>query len=295
MSEARHPGNMKALLATLLVSTSLMAQNSFRVQVTGKGQPVVLIPGLSSNGETWDTTVARYKDRFECHVITLAGFVGVPRVATPAGGMLSKVLDELAAYIERNNLSKPVLIGHSLGGFIAMNFAVRYPDVPGRVVIVDTYPFTMGLDPTMTPAKAKIIATHIRSGIAAMSQESYEAYTKAGTSTNNLVTSEANQKRLIEWALASDRLSVAEALAEMLGADLRDDVAKIKVPTMVLAAWRGNEGVGASYQVVDKNVRDQYSKLAGVEIHVSDTSRHFIMWDDPQWMFGHVDRFLASK
>jgi len=88
---------------------------------------------------------------------------------------------------------------------------------------------------------------------------------------------------------------VADALAEMLGADLREEIATIRVPAMVLAAWRGNESVGASYQVVDKNMHDQYSTLAGVEIHVSDTARHFIMWDDPQWMFGHLDRFLGAK
>jgi pimeloyl-ACP methyl ester carboxylesterase len=176
-----------------------------------------------------------------------------------------------------------------------MDLAARYPDLPGKVVIVDTYPFTMGLDPNMTPARARTIADQIRKGIAGMSQEAYDAYAAAGTSTNNMVTSEAGQKRLIEWARTSDRLSVADALAEMLGADLREEVAKIKAPTMVLAAWRGNESVGATYQVVDKNIHDQYSGLAGVEIHISDASRHFIMWDDPQWMFGHLDGFLASK
>ena len=56
---------------------------------------MILIPGLSSSGETWSTTVARYKDRFECHVLTVAGFAGVPRVAAP---MLDKVGDGLAKY-----------------------------------------------------------------------------------------------------------------------------------------------------------------------------------------------------
>jgi pimeloyl-ACP methyl ester carboxylesterase len=285
----------KTLFAMLLISTSLMAQDSFRVQVTGKGQPIILIPGLSSSGETWDATVARYQDHFECHVLTLAGFVGTPRVASREGGMLAKVRDEIAEYIQSRKLSKPVVIGHSLGGFIAMDLAARYPDLPGKLVIVDTYPFTMGLNPNVTPAQAKTIAVQIRKGIAGMSQETYEAYAMAGTSTNNLVTSEANRKRLIEWARTSDRLSVADALAEMFGADLREEIATIRVPTMVLATWCGYESVGASYQVVDKNMHDQYFKLAGVEIHVSDTARHFIMWDDPQWMFGHLDRFLASK
>jgi pimeloyl-ACP methyl ester carboxylesterase len=285
----------KTLFASLLITTSLFAQDSFRVQVTGKGQPMILIPGLSSSGETWDTTVARYKGHFECHVLTLAGFAGVPRVASPEGGMLAKVRDEIAEYIQSRKLSKPVLIGHSLGGFIAMDLAARYPDLPGKVVIVDTYPFTMGLNPKVTPAQAKTIAVQIRGGISGMSQDAYEAYAAAGTSTNNLVTSEVDQKRLIEWARSSDRLSVADALAEMFGQDLREEVATIKAPTMVLAAWRGNESVGATFEVVEKNMHDQYSKLAGVEIHVSDTARHFIMWDDPQWMFGYLDRFLASK
>jgi N-formylmaleamate deformylase len=286
---------MKTLILALLISVSLAAQVSFRVQVTGKGQPVILIPGLSSGGETWDSTVARYKDRFECHVITVAGFAGVPRVAPPREGMMSQVRDELVAYVKTKSLVKPVLIGHSLGGFIVLDLASRYPDLPGRIVIVDAYPFQMGLDPTMTPARARVIAGQIQKGIAGMSQEAYEAYATAGSSTNNLVTSEVNQKRLIEWARTSDRMSVANALAEMLGVDLRSDVGNIKAPAMVLAAWRGSEDVGASYQMVDKNMHDQYSKLTGVEIHVSNAARHFIMWDDPQWMFGYLDRFLVAK
>lgn len=272
-----------------------MAQDSFQVQVAGKGPPMILIPGLSSGGETWDGTVAHYRDHFETHVLTLAGFVGVPRVNVSEGGMLSKVREELATYIRSKRLANPILIGHSLGGFIAMDLVSRYPDLPSKVVIVDTYPFMMGVDPTMTPTQAKTIAGQIRTGIGTMSQEAYQAYAQAGTSTNNLVTSQADQQRLIEWARASDRLSVADALAEMLGADLREDVVKIKVPTMVLAAWRGSEDVGASYQAVDRNMHEQYAKLAGVEIHVSDTARHFIMWDDPQWMFGYLDKFLGAK
>jgi pimeloyl-ACP methyl ester carboxylesterase len=201
---------MRTLFLTLFISASLMAQDSFRVQVTGQGQPVVLIPGLSSAGETWDSTVARYKDRFECHVVTLAGFAGVPRAAMTPDGMTSRVRDELVAYMKAKNLVKPVLIGHSLGGFIALDLASRYPDLPGRLVIVDAYPFQMGVDPEMTPAQAKTIAGQIRKGIGSMSQGAYEAYAKAGTSTNNLATSEANQKRLIEWAQTSDRIGAVK-------------------------------------------------------------------------------------
>ncbi len=284
---------MKPLILAVLFTGGLFAQDAFRVQVTGHGRPMILIPGLSSGGDTWDGTVARYKDRFECHVLTLAGFAGVPRVEPGPKGMLATVRDQLADYIREKKLVKPVLVGHSLGGYIAMDFASRYPDVPGKLVIVDTYPFTLGLNPNVTPDQVKAVPGQIRAGMGAMTQEAYLHYVASGISTNNLATDPANQKRLIEWGSTSDLRSVTDALAEMMGGDLRDDLAKIKAPTMVLAAWKGSESQGATHELVDRNMRAQYAKLKGVEIYVTDNSRHFIMWDDPDWMFAHFDAFLG--
>lgn len=288
---------MKYLRIALAFSATLFAQDSFQVRVTGNGQPMILIPGLSSDGPgTWDSTVARYKDRFECHVITLAGFVGVPYVEPPKGmTMMAKVREDLAAYINAKKLVKPVIVGHSLGGYAVMDFASHYPDVASKLIIVDTYPFTMGVDPEMTPAKAKELAPQIRDAIRAQTKQAGEAYVKDGSATNEMVTSQEGKNRLIEWALDSDMRATADALFDMLGADLRDDVGKIKVPTMVLAAWKGSETVGANHEIVDKNMHDQFRKLQGVRIEVVDTARHFIMWDDPQWMFGHFDSFLGVK
>jgi pimeloyl-ACP methyl ester carboxylesterase len=129
---------MKTLLMALTISSALLAQDTFRVKVTGHGQAMILIPGLSSSGEVWDSTVAHYQDRFECHVLTVAGFAGVPRVPAP---MLERVRDALAAYMREKKLAQPVLAGHSLGGFLALAVATKHPDLAGKLVIVDAYPF----------------------------------------------------------------------------------------------------------------------------------------------------------
>src|SRR5690242_5501465 len=70
--------------------------HSFRVAVSGRGRPMILIPGLASSGDTWTTTVARLRERYECHVLTLAGFAGVPPIPEP---LFATVRSELAAYI----------------------------------------------------------------------------------------------------------------------------------------------------------------------------------------------------
>jgi uncharacterized protein (TIGR03435 family) len=206
--------------------------------------------------------------------------------------MLDKVVDGLADYIRKNNLAKPVIVGHSLGGFLALAFAVKYPEVASKLVIVDSFPFTLGLG-DVTPEQAKVIAGQIRQGIGGMTQGDYEAYAKAGTSTRPMVTSDADFQRLVAWSLASDRTAVADALAEMFTPDLRADLIKIKMPVLVLGSWRGNEEYAASPAVTEAAFHAQYEKLAGVEIHVNETSRHFIMWDDPKWLFAYLDKFLA--
>ena len=281
---------MKILCLTFALATGLLAQTPFEVKVTGHGQPMILIPGLSSSGETWDTTVEHYKDRFECHVLTVAGFAGVPRVPAP---MLDKVRDGIADYVREKKLDHPVIVGHSLGGFLALAVGSKYPLLAGKLVIVDAYPFLAGVaDPEATAATARQMAAQMKQYIGGQSQDDYERYVKSGVSTRGMVASESKFDRIVAWGLASDRTAVADAMAEMFAGDLREDIVKIKHPTLVMGSWIGYK------QYTDRartgaNLNRQYSKLAGVRIEITDSARHFIMWDDPDWMFGLMDRFLA--
>ncbi|MGD0869858.1 MAG: alpha/beta hydrolase [Bryobacteraceae bacterium] len=282
---------MKLLMISLALAAASMAQEPFQVKVTGHGRPMILIPGLSSSGEAWDTTVARYKNRFECHVLTVAGFAGVPRVPAP---MLDRVRDGLADYIRKQKLDHPVIIGHSLGGFLALDLAAKYPDLPGRLVIVDSYPFLAGVaDAQATPASAREAAAQMRQYIGGQTQDMYERYVKSGVGTRTMVEKESDFDRITAWGLASDRTAAADAMAELYVADLRDDLARIKVPTLVFGAWIGYKQYTDRART-EANLRSQYAKLAGVEIQVTDIAHHFIMWDDPDWMFAHLDRFLNA-
>ena len=69
---------------------------------------------------------------------------------------------------------------------------------------------------------------------------------------------------------------------------------KIKIPVLVLGAWKSYEQY-TDHKRTETNLRSQYAKLRGVKIAINDTSRHFIMWDDPQWMFTQIDSFLGTR
>jgi pimeloyl-ACP methyl ester carboxylesterase len=235
--------------------------------------------------------VEHYKDRFECHVLTVAGFAGVPRVPAP---VLDRVRDGIADYIRQKKLDHAVIVGHSLGGFLALAVASKYPSLPGKLVIVDSYPFVAGLmDADATPAKSKEAATQMRKYMGAQSQDDYERFVKSGLATRAMVASESNFDRITAWGLATDRTAATDAMAEMFAADLRDDIANIKCPTLVMATWIGMKQF-LDRTRVEAALRRQYAKLAGVLIEITDTAHHFIMWDDPDWMFGLMDRFLGQ-
>jgi len=78
--------------------------------------------------------------------------------------------------------------------------------------------------------------------------------------------------------------AVSDAMAEMFMVDLRGDLPKIKTRTLVMGSWIGYKDY-TDRAKTEANLKAQYAKLAGVEIRITDTARHFIMWDDPDWMF----------
>ena len=297
-----------ALVSLLCAASSLVARaqapaastapTSFKVQVTGQGRPMILIPGLMSSGDTWRSTVARYQDRFRCHVLTLAGFAGVPPIKDP---LLATVRRELVDYIRAHRLDRPVIVGHSLGGTLALAIAAEHPELTGPIVVVDSLPFLAGAQlqaKTLEDAKAGIAA--MRTYMSMQTPEQFQAYIKAGTATEFMVTKPADHDTIKQWGLGSDQRTVADAMADLMSMDVRADVAKITVPTLVLGTWAGlheqlkKYGMVLSRADVVGTFEQQFAKLPQLHFAIAESARHFIMYDDPQWFFAELDRFLGN-
>jgi len=264
---------------------------AFRVEVSGHGPPMILIPGLASSGETWTTTVAHLRERYTCHVLTLAGFAGVP----PTEGTLVPTVEAaLVSYIASHNLVKPVVMGHSLGGELTLMLAADHPALVGPIVIVDSLPFLGAILGASTADEAMSTAGRIRAGMAAMPQPQYEAGVRSGQSTNALVTAPADRQRLIAWTSASDRATVADAMLALFGTDLRPVLPRVTAPALVIGTWIGwGSDPGARADAVAR-FHDQYAGLSRLHFAVTDTARHFVMFDDLPWFTRELDKFLAD-
>ena len=282
-----------AVLTITLTSCSARAgdtpaESSFAVKVTGKGPPVILIPGFSCSGAVWDDTVEHLKDHYQCHVLTLAGFAGQPRIPAP---FLETVRNDLAAYIRDQKLDHPVIIGHSLGGFLALWLASHNPDLPGPLIIVDSYPFLpASFMPNATVETVKPMAEQMRASMA-VSQPQF--VTNSEKIVKTMVTKPADFNRIMSWVKTTDPLAAGDAMFDLFSHDLRGDIAQIKSPTLVLGTWIAYKDYTTSEEV-EGRLRKQYAQLKNCRIVMAET-RHFIMLDDPQWFYQQVDAFLANS
>ncbi|RJG21926.1 alpha/beta fold hydrolase [Massilia cavernae] len=102
-----------------------------------RGRPLVLIPGLGSGPWAWKDTVREYSGDYTVYVVTLPGFDGRPAVA---GAGFDSARDALKQLIATRKIDKPVLIGHSMGGALALAVAAQLLDQVGGVVAVDGLP-----------------------------------------------------------------------------------------------------------------------------------------------------------
>src|SRR5215831_9700830 len=208
-----------------------------RVDVTGKGHPMVLIPGLTCAGDVWRETVARYADRYECHVVTFGGFAGRPRFSGP---FMDTARDSLLAYIKARHLAHPVIVGHSLGGTLALELAETAPDAVGPLVIVDALPFLGALwDTAATEESARKAAEPMVAGIKNQTQEAYVAYQHQAPYLKAMVAPGPNYDRVLEWATTSDHNAVADAMGDIMSRDLREKLPSLRVPVLVLGSWYG--------------------------------------------------------
>ena len=274
------------------------APHSFRVVVSGHGRPMILIPGLASSADTWTSTVKRYRVRYECHVLTLAGFAGTPPIAEP---LLAAVRAELAEYIRDRHLDRPIIVGHSLGGTLALAVASDHPDLVGPLVVVDMVPFLGGTAlqaKSLDEAKPRIAA--MRGYMNALTDQQWAEYAKSGQSVKYMVTSPADLATIAQWSMASDRRAVTDALADVYGLDLRDDVARIQAPALVLGTWKGvhdevlaTAKIDISREAILGTFAGHYAKLPRLHFVMAET-RHFIMFDDPVWFFAELDAFLRD-
>ena len=254
---------------------------AFVAKVTGTGRPVILIPGLGCPASVWDETVAHLAPHFQTHALTLAGFAGVPPLATTDGKLVAEVRRQILAYIAANHLDHPIIIGHSLGGFLAYWLA-ETSDQTGPIVVVDNALFIPAIqDAQITAEAAAKDGAELHDMFLAGTDDEYRGKLRAMFSA--MTKDPEHLAPTIDAVTRSDRATVANTFSEVWTTDLRPAAASIKVPVLVVLA-DGRNAPGATAQA---------NTVADHTVKVIPGAKHFVMNDAPAEFFAVLDDFLA--
>lgn len=285
-------------LIVLFIQNNIFSQAEketypFKVEIKGKGNPIIFIPGLASSGDVWRSAVDSLQNRYQCHIMTLAGFSQQEPINLDEG-YLPIIEKAITRYIQNELHDKPIIIGHSLGGFVAMSIASRNSKLLKKIIIVDSYPFmSAAYNPNATAEnvvpQAKMMKEMIRStpdSIFAKQQE---------MTMSTMMSDLENIKTATKWSLESSRETVAQAMYELMTTDLRDKVSGIEIPVLVLGSWYGSKDYGVTKDMVKHNFENQFQKAPFHDIQIADKAKHFIMWDEPSWFYEKVTIFIANE
>jgi pimeloyl-ACP methyl ester carboxylesterase len=259
------------------------------VTTLGRGDPVVLIPGLSTPRAVWDGIAPGLARDHKVILVQVNGFAGDDPGENLTPGVLDGISRDLHAYIASHRLGRVKLIGHSMGGLAALEFAHAYPDQVDRVGIVDALPFfAVLMDPAATIDAVRPTADMIRQKIASAYGKPADPAT-IEANVKSLALKPASIARMKEWAAAADPRVTAEALFEDLTTDVRPQLAAIATPVTIFVPW-SNSGFGEERTLAF--YKRQYATLPKVTFVSIPGAGHFVMLDQPQAFAAAVADFV---
>jgi N-formylmaleamate deformylase len=250
------------------------------VAVRGSGPDVILIPGLSSSRGVWNGTVAAVPG-YRYHLVQVAGFAGTAPAGNSSGRVAAPVADEIARYIAANRLGRPAIVGHSMGGSIAMMIGARHPATAGRIMVVDMLPSParpFGVPPAAVKPLAKLVAGEM-AGADRLRRDLKSLVGRFGNS---------------DWLESrNDAGVVGRSVSELLSTDLTPELARIRVPLTVVYACSARLAYACGS--VSRAYTSAYSKRPGTKLVRVERSGHTIMWDQPAAFQAELRSFLAGQ
>jgi pimeloyl-ACP methyl ester carboxylesterase len=247
------------------------------VRSIGKGDPVVLIPGLSTPRAVWDGIVPQFAKTHRLLLVQVNGFGGDEPGANLQPGVIDGAVADLHAYLAGHKLDHVPIVGHSMGGVIALKLAKAHPADASKLMIVDTLPYVGEIFvPGATVAQLEPQAKAMRDQMIAAYGKSNPAVAKATAATMAL-TPDA-QAKVAAWIAAADSRVSGEALYEDLTTDLRPDMAAIATPITLVYPWSD----AMPKDRADPFYKAQYAKASNVSFVGIGGAAHFVMLDQPQ-------------
>jgi pimeloyl-ACP methyl ester carboxylesterase len=259
-----------------------------RYYVGGEGEPLVLVHGLGGSAANWIALVPLLLPGRRLLVPELPGHGGSEPL--PAASSLNAYADRIALLLEREGLGPAAVVGHSLGGAIALRLAIRRPELVDALVLAGAAGISSGhrraryaLTVTGILKPGRKIAPH-RARVARSPLLRHLVFGRWGAADPPALSPELVDAFLSGPPQHTDTISAARALVLD---DPRPDLDRVRCPSLVL--WGARD-----HQLPVEDAFD-YARRLQAPLRVIADCGHLLIGERPDACADAIERFLAAS
>ena len=244
----------------LLQRVTHVAGTDVHYQVAGQGEPVVLVHGLSGSSNWWVRNIPALAGNYTVYLVDLPGFGAMSRF--PGQLMLSELTTWLLQWMDAVHLERIRLIGHSMGGAIAIQCAAQRPGAVSQLVLAA---------PAAIPAGHRTLMSYVPPLVG----------TLAATTPSFLPI-------LAYDALRAGPRTLFRMSRALLTHDVRDELRQVTAPTLLM--W------GRRDTLVPPSLgHAMRQEVAHADLLLLDGAGHVVMYDRPAAFNRAVLAFFAGQ
>jgi pimeloyl-ACP methyl ester carboxylesterase len=281
---------------TAPVKVDSFDSGTLHVDTYGHGpKSIILIPGLASGPWVWYGTIdyltaGSGADKYTIYALTLPGFDGQP--ATKKTPLVDTFSADFWALLDAKKIVKPVIVGHSLGGTLAIALAEQHPERIAGIVAVDGLPVFPMLA-SATADKRQDMATQMSSMYASMNTAQVLAAEK-----KYMASVGTNKPELVDPTAQLMAKSDPKAVGAWAQADIQDDLrpglVKVTIPFVEIMPFDPTPPQQYTQDQLQQFYQHLIIDAPKATVVAIGPSKHFAMLDQPDAFYADLTRFLGT-
>lgn len=258
------------------MSIMVVDQQVVHYEVFGYGRPVLFLHGWMGSWRYWYPTIERVAEHFRTYSFDFWGF-GDTRHGKSTHESIQSYSDQVIRFLDELGIDRVLLVGHSMGGMVALKTAINHPKRISRVVAVgapivgDSLSWLLKLTDRPVLADAFARAPWLRRYMFRMFLGE----------TNDPAVNE-----ILDDSVKSSSTTLRRAVGSMWRTDLRPELPRLTVPSLIVHGGRD--------EIVHPNQADLFDNVPSAEVVVMPESRHFPFLDEADLFNETLLRFLMQ-
>ena len=255
--------------------------------ISGRRSAVILIHGLMDSAEQWRKNIDPLAQTHRVWAIDLIGFGFSSRVTTPAYSM-KMFARAILEFMDAQGIARASIVGHSLGGAIALEFAHDYPARVDKLVLIAPATYLLQFRPEFKWARRLPAIPRALIGWTMTNRRARERALRDALGDPAHFDPEELARRIRPTHVRGTADALVAMLSSPHGSDLPRDLEQIAAPTLIL--WGDRDRA-----VPLRHGRYHTRALPNAQFAIIENAGHIPQFEYPDIVNELLREFLSER